>query len=223
MNQKNPLELIDDLRAKVRYAENGAAYALMDGDNPDEYSKTDALVTFNPYANRATPHMLVRAEFIREAAKFSDVRDEAGKLKPVIMLASPGLGGSNIKLSREDRKQIRNGDIGPFAKELLQAVSALDIGRVSLLGYSQGADVALAGANINQAVNLDTDRLAIGEPVGVEPRTMPQLGKDFLKIGNKDFQDAMDRSGLEVLKSAFKNPLQELGAFAWSAISNSSN
>jgi hypothetical protein len=201
MNHKNPAELIDKLNASVQRSDSGIVYALLKGEHPGEYSDTDALVMFNPFANTATANMLVRAEFIREVAKESDVRDEAGKLKPVIMLASPGLHGSNLKLNGEDKKQIRKGDLGPAAREYLKAVSAMDFGHIALLGYSQGADLALAGGASAAVANLDKSVIAIGEPASVQDRGLLNLGKNFMNAGPDIGQRAKD-SGLLALNMA---------------------
>jgi hypothetical protein len=201
MNQKNPGELIDNLQRQVESSQGGVAYAILKGEKPEEYSSTEALVMFNPFANAATPNMLMRTEFLREVAKFSDVRDSDGKLKPVVMLASPGINGSKVKLSRQEKKEVKKGDLGPVARELLQAVSEKEIGQVALLGFSQGADVALAGARTAYSANLDTSAVSVGDPAGVKARSMPRLMKDF-NAAAPDLEAAADRTGLIPLKPA---------------------
>lgn len=202
MNGKNPAQLIDSLEKRVEHSESGVAYAVLKGDTPGEYSDSEALVMFNPYANAATPNMLVRAELIREVARFSDVRDTEGKLKPVIMLASPGINGSSLRLSRDERQELRKGELGPAARELLHAVSEQEIGRVTLLGFSQGADLALAGARRAYAANLDTHAVAVGDPAGVEDRSMSRLAGDFFKAGAKDIKRAVGATGLVAQQEA---------------------
>jgi len=199
MNREDTSALIDSLKEQVRYAENGVAYAVLKSDKPEEYSDSEALVMFNPFANPASSNMLVRAEFIREVARFSNVRDEAGKLKPVIMLASPGRKarmGSQLNLTGEERGIIKKGDLGPAAKELLHAVSTLEVGKVAMLGFSQGADMALAGARKAYSVNLDTTAVSVGDPSGVEKRNRIKLGIDFSKAGPKQLKDSVKRTGL---------------------------
>ena len=202
INGKHPGHLIETLQKSVEHSESGIAYAVLRGDNPGEYSDSEALVMINPFANAATPNMLVRAEFIREVAQFSDVRDAQGKLKPVVMLASPGINGSKLRLTRDERHELRSGELGPVARELLHAVSEQEIGRVTLLGFSQGADLALAGARSAYGANLDTHAVAIGDPAGVADRTMPQLAGDFFKAGTKDLKLAVAATGLEAQQAA---------------------
>lgn len=102
MNGEEPNQLIASLRRTIRRAGNGVSYAFLNGNNPDEYSGTEALVMFNQFASPADPGALVCADFIRRVAKFAEVRDDQGKLKPVIMLASPAINGSSLNLTREE-------------------------------------------------------------------------------------------------------------------------
>ncbi len=201
LNRKNPQMLISDLMDKVEKTPAGVTFAVLKGPKPEKYSETSALVMFNPFANGATPNMLVRTEFIREVARFANVRDETGELIPAVMMASPGVRGSNIELSIDERKQIRQGDLGPFAKELLSAVSHKEIGRVALCGFSQGADVALAGAREAYSANLDVGALSVGDPAGVINRNTIILARDFGNASPELETDAL-KSNLEALDMA---------------------
>ncbi|PJE65653.1 hypothetical protein COU91_00530 [Candidatus Saccharibacteria bacterium CG10_big_fil_rev_8_21_14_0_10_47_8] len=203
MNQKDPEALLHELQEQVRTAENGVKFAVLRGQNPAEYSNREALVIFNPYANAATPNMLIRCEFIREVAQTCGVRDEAGKLKPVIMLASPAMGGSKIKLTREERKIVSSGNLGPVASELLHAISVSEFGKVALLGYSQGADMALAGAKEATSSYLDLSGFSVGDPAGIKKRTLLGLADDFSKAA-PDLGRAIERSGVKA-QSAYRD------------------
>lgn len=204
MNSQNPEQLIDALKYKVDRSEQGIVYAVLDGNTPDErreYSATDALVMFNPFANTATSNMLVRSEFLRLAAKNADVRDSDGKLKSIIMLASPGVHGSKLKLSRQEKKRISNGDLGPAAEEYLQTVRELEFGHIALLGFSQGADMAVAGTRSASKANLDPDSLSVGDPASIEDRGLVVLAKDF-NAAAPDLESTALRSGLNALDNA---------------------
>ncbi len=218
MNLKNSGQLIDSLKQSVEHSKLGVSFAVLKGENPSEYSDSEALVMFNPFANAATPNMLVRAEFIREVAKYSDVRDADGKLKPVVMLASPGLAGSSLRLTREERQGLRKGELGPAARELLRAVSEKEIGQVALLGFSQGADVAVAGARSAYSAHLDIQAVAAGDPAGVETRGMRELVGDFFKAGVKDLKEAVDATGLDVQKKALGTGTVDFSRFGISAM-----
>jgi hypothetical protein len=221
MNHKDPKKLIEDLQKEIRHSENGISYAILKGDQPDIYSGTEAIVMFNPFANAATPNMLVRTEFIREVAKIAEVRDEQGKLKPVVMLASPGIGGSSLMLTRDERHQVREGDLGPAAKELLHAVSTLEIGKVSLLGYSQGADMALAGARKAYSANLDSNALSIGDPAGIEDRGLRILAADFLS--GPSLKPSIERAGLQAQQESVGRGRFEGPRFIASALTSPIN
>jgi pimeloyl-ACP methyl ester carboxylesterase len=201
INQKRPKELIYDLNISVDHSSEGVAFSMLQGEHPAEYSNTDAFVMFNPYANGATSNMLLRAEFLREVFKAANIRDDQGKLLPVIMIASPGVNGSNLKLKREDKKAIAQGELGPFAKELLRIVSEQEIGKVALLGFSQGADVALAGARTAYSANLDVAAVSIGDPAGVADRSFVRLLNDF-RLSAPDLEERADKSGIRALRPA---------------------
>lgn len=201
MNSKDPEKLIADLKANVQKSENGIRFAVLKGEQPQEYSETDALVMFNPFANTATPNMLVRAEFIREVAKQANVRDKAGKLRPVIMLAAPGILGSHIQLDRADKQQIRKGNLGPAVQELLKAVTAQNFGRLALLGFSQGADLAITGARSASYHNLDVDRLGVGDPAAVKERRAYEIALDFFKSGGQ-FDESIQAGRIDAQQKA---------------------
>jgi hypothetical protein len=218
MNGENPKKLIDGLTQKVEQADNGVRIAVLNGGGSEasEYSTTDALVMFNPYANGLTPNMLVRGEFVRRAAKKKDVRDDEGKLKPVLAVASPGIKGSNPKLTDAEMQKIRMGNLGPVAREMLRAVTERDFGRAALFGFSQGADMALTGAYETYGSNLDATALAIGDPAGVEDRLVMNLGTDFMKA--PDIKPSIKRTGLDAQQKALGNGIAGMAEFAASAL-----
>lgn len=200
MNAVEPQKMIADLKKEVKEDPNGTKYAVLRGDDPEAYSKTDALVMFNPFGNTATSNMLVRAEFIRRVAQKEEIADQEGKLKPVIMLASPGVDGSNIRLTQDERQALRHGELGLAAEKMLKAVEAEEFGYVALLGFSQGADIAVAGARHTYSANLDLDSIAAGDPAGVEARSRIKLAADFMKA--LDLKPSLKRTGLDVQKVA---------------------
>lgn len=196
-NSQDPKSQREELRQKIEVSPDGIVYAVLDENQPQEYSSTEAIVEYLPFANTATDNMLERAEFIRLVAKLSGITDSDGKFLPVIMLASPGIGGSRLSLDNEQLLKIRSGDLGVLAKELLRAVEIRDFGRIALVGFSQGADVALAAEQHADAANLDVRGIAIGDPAGIAKRGIVPLGRDFLSTGTKDLKKSVEASGLE--------------------------
>lgn len=203
MNQIDHGLLINDLRAKVRTAGNGVVYAVLKGEEPSEYSDSEAMVMFNPFALTATDSMLIRSEFIRRLAKRSNIRDSKGNLVPVIMLASPGADGSQFGLSTQERRRIRKGEFGPMASEYLSTVSELGVGLVSLLGFSQGADMAMDGSLLAHSANLDLRAVSVGDPARIENRGPAKLLLDFaFRPGSVNQRPSIERAGLSVQKHA---------------------
>lgn len=218
MNGENPKELIDGLTQKVEQADNGVRIAVLNGGGSEasEYSATDALVMFNPFANGLTPNMLVRGEFVRRVAKEKDVRDDEGKLKPLVVVGSPGIKGSNPKLTDGEMQKIRMGNLGPVAREMLRAVTERDFGRAALFGFSQGADIALASAYETYGSNLDVAAVAVGDPVGLEDRGVMKLGADFMKA--PDIKPSIKRTGLDAQQKALGNGIAGMAEFAASGL-----
>jgi len=198
MNAKDTAQLVDSLRHKLQRSDKGVAYAVLDGDRPQDYSTTEAMVYFDSLSVGPSANRLVKAEFIREVAAHSDLegaRDTRGKLKPVILIASPGP-GSDLRLNSEERKQIKKGDFGPAAAEYLRAISELGLGKIATLGFSKGSKDALAAVLVAGQANLDVDRTAVGEHPGTEKRNLGQLTSDFGKAGTKELEEAKARTGL---------------------------
>jgi hypothetical protein len=204
MNKEDPSKLIAGLMAQVKTADNGISYAILKGSDLEArgYSDEEAVVMFNPFAGGATPNMMVRVELIRRIAKKLDVRDAKGKLKPVIMLASPAFGGSSLALSKEELEAIKSGDFGSVAQEYLKVITAKNFGKAALLGFSQGADMALTAANISKSANLDVSRVAIGDPARVMGRSPINLLKDFGQGTN--LGEMIDATGMDAQKEALK-------------------
>lgn len=203
MNGLDAGKMVKRLRGDVEKTPRGVVMAVMKGERPDEYSASDALVAINPHAHGMTDNMLVRGELIRKTARFLNIRDEQGRLKPVVLLATAGLSGSNVKLSKEDRKIISDGNLGPYAKELMHGVESKDIGRVSVFGFSGGADLALIGSKREYSSNLDVTSTSVGDVVGVEDRNLKALLGDFQEGGTTSMQYAVEATGLDAQKAAF--------------------
>lgn len=101
---------------------------------------------------------------------------------------------------------------------MLQAVSGRAIGRVALLGFSQGADMALAGAHIAHEANLDARALAIGDPAAITARPLPNLVHDFFSASTKDINQAVEATGLDAQKVAYGSGARGIFQFGVSAL-----
>lgn len=207
MNRRDYHELVSDLRAKIEYFlpderyEAGMTFAVLTGENPDDYSASEAIVSFNPYANGATDNMLIRHEFIRLCAENAGVRDEDGKLLPVIMIASPSV-SSELVLDESQLRTIRKeGRFSVAAEELMRPVRERNFGRVALAGFSQGADMATSAAESAYSAQLDATSLTIGDPAGVTRRGILELGIDFMRSA-PTLKDNVMAGGVEAVKIA---------------------
>ena len=132
--------------------------------------------------------------------------------------------GSKLSLSRDERSHIENGELGIVAEKLLHVVTEQGFGRVSLRGFSQGADVALASGRKLYRANLDAGSVVIGDPVGEETRSPRHLAADFPKAGPKQLKQSIERTNLriETHSSKFKETL-EFALFGASALLLSGN
>jgi len=204
LNKQNPDKLIYDLLQSVEKSEKGIAYAVITANDYEGYSKEEALVLFSPFANTMAPNNLVKARFIAEAAKDADIRDDQGKLKPVVLLSSPG-SDSSIQLSWDERRVIKSGDLGPAAKELLHVVAEKDFGHVALLGFSLASSLARTAAAEAYGSNLDINALSIGDDPQVEARPLIKLASDFFKATIPDLKKAVEDTGLKAQNEAYNN------------------
>lgn len=202
MNGKNTGRLVEELKEQIKTADNGIKYAVLSGENPQEYSEYEGIIFFPQYAHPLTPNVLGTAEFMRLVAKNYGITDQDGKYLPVIVTANPGLGGTELEMSRKDRKKIRQGDFGPIVAEDLKAIESLDIGRVAVMGSSYGGDKSARAASYiaSGIANLDLTAVAAHDPAGVEERSKKALRKDFMAAGIPDMKDAIARSGLDFKK-----------------------
>jgi hypothetical protein len=61
MNSKDPAQLIDSLQQRVEHSEQGVTYALLKGDDPGDYSSSEALVSVQSVCKcRHTQHARAR-------------------------------------------------------------------------------------------------------------------------------------------------------------------
>lgn len=179
------------LLASRRQAENGINYAILgDGD----VSRTEALVMFCPFANDVGANMLIRAEFVRRCYADSGLRAGAGQTLPMILFGSPS-GGQGLKLGWVAARQVAV-DLGGFVRPHLQILAAKGYRRVTLLGFSQGADIALEAALCAPGFNLEVMGLAIGDPAAVTERSLGQLARAFM-LENNYLAEDVRAGGLE--------------------------
>jgi hypothetical protein len=224
MNQENPKELLEKLRKEIKHTEGGVNFAVLRGDNPEEYSSTDALVIFNQFGISPNDSSLVRAEFVRRVAREADVHDDEGKLKPVILLGSPSHDygsafGRGLKLTKNEKEVVKNGQLGPYAERLLNVVAWEGFGRVALRGLGQGADVALAAGEKQYRYMLDLDSISVGAVIAQEDRDCLALLGSSTKARTKSLRRSIKNTGLIAQKETQDN-LVGVGVLGASALIN---
>jgi hypothetical protein len=176
--------------------------AIMSGDNPSEYSESDAFVMFSPVAHGASPNMLVQSEFLRRVFKKAGAVDDQGKYKPVVFLASPELiKGSDLRLNDYERRLIADGDQGSFVRPMMDAVTWRGYGSVALAGFSQAGTLVLRAASEFNSPNLDITKVASGASPNNQRRGYPRIGLDFFKTGTKALRQSIELGGLDAQKA----------------------
>jgi len=203
----------------VEMSPNGVCYAIV---GPEGKSQTEAILVPTPFANTMTDNMLERAYFLSKVVEEEGIADSDGNILPVIMVASPGIGGSKMHFTKEELAEIRSGNLGVYAKELLRAIELIGVGRLAITGaFSQGADIALASHKHAPSANIDITRLAVGDPAGVVNRGFVELGRDFMATGPKDLKQTLGESGLHHKGDSINS--SDFARFALSAITSPVN
>lgn len=206
-------ELMARLQSRIERSESGISYAVI--APPDRnYSDTQAIVRFTPIGNGLSDNMLVQTELLRLMAEELGVVDEQGRLLPVIVAASPGIKGSQLNLTRTERREVKNGNLGLVAEKLLEPVRAVHMGRlaVRLVGDSLGADLALAGA-ARKHEGLDVISAVAADPAGVKDRKLGRLMLDFMNAKPGDLKRDVASSGIEAQKRAWGSGWGEMRRF----------
>ena len=176
MNRENPDELLSQLTQKSQTSKRSGVITFV-GHKAEDYSKTDGLVLFDSYAMGIEKGRLTRPEFVRRVLYHAGVRDKEGLPLPVLFIPSPGL--RSFFKSWVNARAIRKGEFGHFAQPRLKAVESMGIGRISLMGHSQGASVAIAAARRQFSPNFDIEALIADDPVNVERRKIREFSRDF--------------------------------------------
>lgn len=158
---------------------SGMRYALLGGKAA---SVEECVVIFSSFANKTSPHNLIKADFIRRSLKEAGIRDTNGDELGVMVLASPSR-GSGLK-SREDEKKAHTQDaFRTLGRSGLDTVRRRGFSKVSLTGHSQGGTAALSAASSAEAMGMDVAVTAASNVLGSKEQTMRQLQSGFMANG----------------------------------------
>lgn len=194
--------LISRLKAKVVKAPSGITYALLGNDKS---STDEAIVMFCPFANDVAENMLVRGEFVRRAVADELIVDALGRSLPLIVLGSPS-GSQGLRLTSSQVRDL-NDNLSYFAGVHINFVKEMGFTKINLLGFSQGASVAVAAASEAPRLGLNVQSLAIGDPPNVIARSVARLLRDFASE-NKYLEADVRGSGIDANVKAHKLDLE---------------
>lgn len=178
LNSTSHEEVINSL-PKVHTAENGVQYAVFADHELKNEPKVgeEALFVFNAFAQPLSYDRplgvsnLLRGKFLQETLKNAGIKNQKGDTLPIVMFASPHL-GHNLKFSRGERQTIASGELTPLTDRYLGVFP--DVGKLSILGHSQGANAAVELDNISK--NTDLVAVGLADPVN-ENRKLGDLVK----------------------------------------------
>lgn len=167
---------------------------------PEGSSNTEAMVMFNPYTNGMTDNMMLRGEFIRMAAEKSGITDENGDSLPLMILASPAL-GSRVKMNSEEWMDTARGNLEVVSKKMLESIRELEVGKVALLGFSQGTETATGASSVAYEMGVDVSGLSVGDPVSAKKKLMLKMLSQFAAQG-KNLEPTVQEAGVEPFMKA---------------------
>lgn len=143
-------------------------------------SDTDAIIIPGPFATKLES-FIVLAEMIRRLGDVANVRDEKGRVLPVVALSAP-VADATIKLNRQQQSQVKAGDFRPIAEKQLESIGKFmpDLHRVSILGVSFGGSMAPVLANVASRSGKQVDTLVMGVPGNMlKQRALKELVSAF--------------------------------------------
>ena len=106
-----------------------------------------------------------------------------------VTVDNPGVGFLSTNLSRDQRADLRHGQLESLATSQYEAArrTGIDMGKISLVGYSLGGVMASAMANVLPQ-DTEIDKIVLIEPAGVNKSSIASLGANFMLDGLRDRQ-----------------------------------
>jgi pimeloyl-ACP methyl ester carboxylesterase len=185
-------------RVETHVADNGTGLLLA---HPVRFNSMDAALEHDPrilvsehlFANGFFPWKKITAQFL------ADQFDTA-----VVGVAAPSTDIEGPKFSRKEKRSIKKGDTEPISQKTLEAINRRlpDVGRAAIVGWSQGAMLALTDA-LAMSRHYDIDGVAAGDPTNVTKRGKIRMMMDFGKAGYPDLEKELRAAGLNPLLESF--------------------
>lgn len=192
---------------RTRDRASGVEYARI--TNPGD-SQSTAIVHFNPFGNGLSDNMLLRAAYCNKTFRAAGVKDEHGKPMPLITMSAPS-GTKRLKLHRRHHKRIARGQFDTLALHHLQIIKDMGYCKIAIIGFSQGASLAVAAAAVAYKIDITVTHLVIGEPANVVVRTKRQLARHFMDSG-KHLPKAVEATNMHILTKAHSYERHKLGS-----------
>lgn len=168
--------ILEPLRAlRMRDPETGIEFARL--AKPQD-NATTAVVHFNPFGNGLSDHMLLRADYCNQALRAGGLGDARGRTLPFVTMAAPS-GNQQLHLDRHHHRRIARGQFDTLALQHLRIIKQLGYERIAIIGFSQGASLAIAAAAVASQLGLEVTHVAIGEPANIVARSRSKLARQF--------------------------------------------
>jgi len=160
-----------------------------------DYDPAVVDVAYLPYAVNMTPNMVYRFSRLHMAQGLLEDRAP----REMRIYGNAGLGHRNAtgRLSREDRKLMTGENtLAPVVDPTLQHLKRSKIGKIAILGASQGADVGATAAGRSPLYGIETEQAVLADSASNIRLSLPTLGISFAKAGNK-LQHYVDETNSE--------------------------
>lgn len=180
VRRETPFRREDEDRRQLEYL---SIYPFTD------YDETAMRVYFAPMATPADENMAMRAMRLFEANK--DL--------PLLVVGSPALIGNRAnRILMKDAPQIWRGDLRPVIEPTLRMLEEERVTKLDVMGYSYGAEAAMAAASDALEHGIVVEHVVSAEPIAIAKRGLVQLVKDFARSGAPldDYVKATDSTAL---------------------------
>lgn len=221
-----PVSIVNDALSRLStqhfFDEANRAKSLPDGmqhllvGGEDDRSKHTAIAMPGTFGNGIWPHLVARAEALATMTKEAGLRDDDGRLVPVLITASPSM-KSRFNLSKLELSDVSDGDFNPVVERQAHAM------REHRLKQLVGAvGTSLGSASIARLMTrFGTREFDKGQAVFFEPAHGLKRGviRQLIAFGRESsgFKSALAAENIQVINDLFAsgstNPDFEKGIF----------
>lgn len=165
---------------------------LGDGFRPSTFDGSRARVLFSPMGVDANPSMAMRGMRLYGA----DPEEQ------LLVVSSPSIPGKGAgKVATRSLSDVWRGNFRPLVEPTLCYLNELGVENATFLGYSAGAELAVASAQHAANYDVGADIAVVAEAPGLHPRSLGRLVTDFLATGSQ-LEEYIERSQSPPLNEA---------------------